>query len=380
MYGIAAYAGMVGFEERTSAYARALEANIVPGALVLDIGCGPGILSLLACRAGAAKVYAVEPDDIIQLARQTAADNGFSDRIEFIQALSTEIDLPQRVDGIVTDIHGVLPLYGKNIISILDARDRLLKPDGWIIPRRETLWAALSCCPAFHSSLVDSWETQYRFNFDKARLRTTNTFCATRLKMDDLIVPPQPWAVLDYKQLHNHSLNGEMSWLVDRTVTAHGVCAWYDCETAEGVGFSNSPAAQGAYVYRHAFFPWPQALELTAGDQIKVGLRADFVDLEYVWSWNAQVTNDSGQEKARYRQSTFIGAPPSRERLRKHAQSFIPVPNEDWQVDRRALALMDGKLTLEEIAGVLRSEFPARFRDWNAALTRAGDLSAKYSR
>ena len=111
MYDIAAYAGMIAFKERTSAYARALEINLEPGAVVLDIGCGPGILSFLACRAGAAKVYAVEPDDIVQLARETAADNGFSDRIEFIQALSTEVDLPQRVDGIVTDIHGVLRLY-----------------------------------------------------------------------------------------------------------------------------------------------------------------------------------------------------------------------------------------------------------------------------
>lgn len=205
-------------------------------------------------------------------------------------------------------------------------------------------------------------------------------YCGARLKMDDLIVPPQPWAVLDYKQLHNHNVSGEMSWLADRTVTAHGTCVWYDSETAEGARFSNSPAARGAYVYRHAFFPWPETLELKAGDQVKIALRADFVDLDYVWSWNAQVTNDSGKEKARYRQSTFIGAPPSRERLRKHAHSFIPVPNEDWQIDRRALELMDGNLTLDEIARTLRSEFPARFRDWNAALTRAGDLSEKYRR
>lgn len=379
MYDIAAYAGMIAFEERTSAYARALETNIVPGAVVLDIGCGPGILSFLACRAGAAKVYAVEPDDIVQLARETAADNGFLDRIKFIQALSTEIDLPQRVDGIVTDIHGVLPLYGKSTISILDARDRFLKPDGWIIPRRETIWAALTCCPSLHSSLIDTWETEYRFDFTKARLQATNGFRATRLKVDDMVVPPQRWAVLDYKQLHDQNVKGEMSWIVDRIVTAHGVCVWYDSETAEGAGFSNSPAARGEHVYRHAFFPWPEALELNAGDQVKIGLRADFVDPDYVWSWNTQVTNDSGREKARYRQSTFSGAPLASERLRKRAHSFVPVPNKDWQIDRRVLELMDRNLTLDEIARALRSEFPTLFKDWNAALTRAGDLSEKYS-
>jgi hypothetical protein len=144
-----------------------------------------------------------------------------------------------------------------------------------------------------------------------------------------MVVPTQLWAVLDYKQLHNNNVNGEMFWLVDRSVTAHGMCVWYDSETAEGAGFCNSPAASGAHVYRHAFFPWPEALELKAGDQVKIGLRADFVDHDYVWSWNTQVTNDSGLQKARYRQSTFNGAPLSRERLRKRAHSFVPVPNKD---------------------------------------------------
>ncbi len=380
MYDIAAYAGMIAFEERTSAYARALEANIVPGAVVLDIGCGPGILSFLACRAGAAKVYAVEPDDIVQLAREMAADNGFLERIEFIQALSTEIDLPQRVDGIVTDIHGGTPVFGKSIISILDAHDRLLKPDGWIIPSRETIWAALSCCPALHSSLIDTWDTEYRFDFTKARLQATNWFSSARLKMDDLVVPPQVWTVLDYKRLHDHNVKGEMSWLVDRGVTAHGVCVWYDCETAEGAGFSNSPAVRGEYVYRHAFFPWPEVLELKAGDQVKIGLRADFVDFGYVWSWNTQVTKDSGQSKARYRQSTFNSTQLARERLHKRAHTFVPVPNKDGQIDRRVLELMDRNLTLDEIAKTLQFDFPTRFKDWDAALTRAGDLSEKYSR
>ena len=121
-------------------------------------------------------------------------------------------------------------------------------------------------------------------------------------------------------------------------------------------------------------------MELKAGDQVKIGLRADFVDHDYVWSWNTQVTNDSGLQKARYRQSTFNAAPLSCERLRKRAHSFGPVPNKDWQIDRRVLELMDRNLALDEIARALRSEFPTRFKDWNVALTRAGDLSEKYSR
>src|SRR5271165_3586372 len=106
MYELVTYGKMVADKGRTSSYDRALRANIRPGAVVLDIGAGPGILAFLACRAGAATVYAVEPDDVIQLAKEIAADNGFSNRIQFIQAMTTEIDLPEKVDGIVADIRG----------------------------------------------------------------------------------------------------------------------------------------------------------------------------------------------------------------------------------------------------------------------------------
>jgi hypothetical protein len=111
----------------------------------------------------------------------TAADNGFSSRIESIQGLSTEIELPEKVVGIVSDVHGPLPFFGKNVVSILDARDRFLKPGGWILLARETIWAALACCPPLHRSLVNSWDTEYGFDFGRARLKAANSLRAARL-------------------------------------------------------------------------------------------------------------------------------------------------------------------------------------------------------
>src|SRR5438876_6163650 len=103
MYDLLAYGAMIADEQRTAAYARALEARITDGAVVADVGTGSGIMAMIACRAGACRVYALEPDDIIQVAREAAAANGFADRICFIQAASSELDLPEPVDGIVSD-------------------------------------------------------------------------------------------------------------------------------------------------------------------------------------------------------------------------------------------------------------------------------------
>ena len=380
MYDLVDYASMIAFKGRTSSYARALEALVTPRSVVLDIGAGTGILSFLACRAGASKVYAVESGDIIQLAREMAADSGFSSRIEFIQELTTEIDLPEKVDGIVSDIHGVLPLFGKNVVSLLDARDRFLKPGGWILPARETMWAALASCPSLHHALIKAWTTEYGFDFGKARLKAVNSLRSARLNPEDLLVAPQRWAALDYKDLQSPSVRGNLSWIVERNATAHGVAMWYEAETPFASGYGNSPAVSEPYVYRHAFLPLPEAVEVTAGDQVTVNIRADFVHDDYVWSWNTTVKGSSSQVKVRYRQSTFIGATLSHERLRRRAAGFVPEPNQDWRVDSKLLELIGRGLSLGEIARALLEEFPARFESFNVALARAADLAETYSK
>jgi protein arginine N-methyltransferase 1 len=379
MYDLIDYGAMIAYHARTCAYARALEAMIVPGAVVLDIGAGPGIMSLLACRAGASKVYAVESEDVIQLGVQAAADNGFSTRIEFIHAMSTEIDLPEKVDGIVSDIHGTTPLARKSLVSILDARDRFLKPEGWIVPGRETVWAALISSPTLYDRFFNVWNTEYQFDFTSARLKACNTPRATLSNAEDLLVAPQRLAVLDYKKLDGINVSGEISWVMDRGATAHGICLWFDSETGAGFSFSNHPASHKANIYRQLFLPWQEAVDLTTGDRVEVSLRADFVHSDYVWSWDTRVTGGECV-KAEFRQSTFTGVQLSPDRLRRRAHRFVPEPNEDSRIDSLALDLMRQKLSLDEIAKALLAEYPARFKNWNAALNRAADLSERYSK
>src|ERR1044072_3208568 len=150
MYSIFSYGSMIADRPRMDAYARALRQAVRPGSVVLDIGTGTGIFAMLACRFGARQVYAIEPGDAIEVAREAAAANGFSERIEFIQGLSNSVVLPERADVIISDIRGVLPLFQHHLPTIIDARKRLLAPDGILIPRRDSLWAAIVQAPELY--------------------------------------------------------------------------------------------------------------------------------------------------------------------------------------------------------------------------------------
>ena len=101
------------------------------------------MFALLACRFGARRVYAIEPEDAIEVAREIAVANGYADRIEFIQAMSTEATLPERADVIISDLGDMLPWFRHHIPSIVDARNRFLAPGGVFIPRRDVAWAAV---------------------------------------------------------------------------------------------------------------------------------------------------------------------------------------------------------------------------------------------
>lgn len=62
--------------------------------IVLDVGCGTGILSLFAAKAGARHVYGIECSAIAEQAKQIVADNNYNGRVTIIQGKVEEISLP----------------------------------------------------------------------------------------------------------------------------------------------------------------------------------------------------------------------------------------------------------------------------------------------
>lgn len=381
-YPLGGYGQMILDAKRTAGYREALLQVVNPGAVVLDIGTGIGMFALLACQCGAARVYAIDPSDLIALARNLAAANGYDDRIHFIQGISTQVTLPEPVDVIVSDLHGSLPFFQQIIPSMVDARQRFLAPRGRLIPQEDTLWAAVVEVPEVYEKYTAAWkEDIYGLDLRAARPLAVNQNFSARVTPKDMLAPAQCWWTLDFYTIAEPNAQGEISWTMERTGTAHGIVIWFDALLAPGVSFSNRPG-ENPGVYTSHFFPWPEPVNLAAGDVVSVDLAANLVGEDYLWRWNTRILDQGrpGRLKADFRQSSFLGAPLSSAKLQQRAASHVPILTEDGHIDRFILELMEDKNSLGEIARRVAVEFPARFAGENEALTRAGDLSLRYGR
>lgn len=145
-----AYAAMRDDEGRTPIFEKAIQKRLAgqEGKLtVLEIGTGPyALLAIIAARAGAKKVYAIEAQpEAAKRARQAVMKAGFEDTIEVLEGFSTAVELPEKADVVVAEIVGSVASEEGMIATIRDAQARLVKQpelaSSWIPNRCQTLAA-----------------------------------------------------------------------------------------------------------------------------------------------------------------------------------------------------------------------------------------------
>jgi type I protein arginine methyltransferase len=380
MYSLRDYGEMIADEERFSAYSRAITQAVRPGDAVLEIGCGPGVFAMLACKAGARKVYAIESEDVVEFARELAAANGLSERIQFIHGDSRKTELPERVNVIVSDIRGVLPLYDHAIPAIEDARQRFLAPGGILIPHRDVLKAALIDAGEFYCRVVSPWRNASSgTKLSSALPLILNASYTGRFKSEQLLSDALSWGELDYATGSDTSVAADLTFRALRPGVAHGVCVWFETRLLDDIGYSTRPGAVNS-VYGQTFFPWLAEVSLEEGQEVRVRLQANLVGEDYVWRWVTTIGHAGSDEERKFEQSTFRGSVFSPESLRRREAGFIPKLSASGEAERWLLDAMDGKSSLQTIAEAAAQRFPKIFSRWEDALRRAADLATQFSR
>jgi protein arginine N-methyltransferase 1 len=130
---------MLGDRPRLQAYRRALQQVIRPGDIVVDIGAGTVILSMLALRHGAARVYAIEADPgMLTLANRIVEHNNLQGQISLVAGDARTVRLPEQADLLVCEMMGNLGPEEEMAESVRAVSSRHLRPDGRIVPRQLT--------------------------------------------------------------------------------------------------------------------------------------------------------------------------------------------------------------------------------------------------
>ena len=140
---------MINDVDRNEFYNRSLAKCVKPSSVVLEIGAGSGLLSMIAAKHGASKVFAIEANrHMCKVAQTNIRENAMQDRISLLNKLSTHV-VQSDFEGfeepqiLVSEILGSLLLSESALDYVHDARDRLLCDDPVIIPASGVQYATL---------------------------------------------------------------------------------------------------------------------------------------------------------------------------------------------------------------------------------------------
>lgn len=282
---------------RTGSYRQAISQVVRSGDVVVDIGCGSGILSLLACRSGARHVYAIENEAVIEIAKLVAAKNGLQNRVTFFNDVSFHVELPERADVIVTETMGTFGFEEGILGSLTDARDRFLKEGGRLIPHSVELFLVPVELPQFYEHVIDFWVTGCQgLDFSPVRELTVNNFHPLKLHEGTFLSEPARVERVVFADTKHTEIDTKGSLFATRRGRVHGLAGWFNAELMQGLTVSNGPGDRASH-WGLAFFPIDRPVRVDRGNRILAEISSSG-NGEF-WNWRIDVNGHRFEQSTR---------------------------------------------------------------------------------
>jgi len=304
-----AFHGMlVADQVRCAAYSDAIAAAVQAGDAVLDIGSGSGLLSLFACQAGARKVYSVERTPIIKLARKLAAANGYADRIEFIEADLITVELPERVNLVVSELMSQA-IFGQHLERLTaHARQNFLVDGGKMLPGR-VMYSAMPVDA--ESDRRRRWPSTDAYQLNLRPLVEAIAHRPMPLKLSKQLPLSSPELIYTYD---GYSCDGrariraQADYVIEQSGSFSGVAAWFDADLGGGIRLGNQ---QDNISWANVLFPIAEAVAVKPGARVEFklnGFEPEQGPPQFEWAFRLWADEHAVEPITTARYSTVAGA------------------------------------------------------------------------
>jgi protein arginine N-methyltransferase 1 len=262
---------------RTPAYRQAIFTNpsLFKGKVVLDAGCGTGILAMFAAKCGARKVYAIEKSSIVDYAAQIVATNGFSSQITVIRGSLEDVEIPEQVDVVLSEWMGYCLLYESMLPSVIVARDRFMKPGGTMFPSRARMYIAGIEDAEYRARKIGFWDNVYGFSYAPIKKWALLEPLVETCPVERIFTTTSKLVELDLNTatVEMLTINAEFQIVANHADTMHGFVVWFDV-LFEGpqrtVELSTSPHKESTH-WSHSIFYLEEPIAL-APDGVVTGM------------------------------------------------------------------------------------------------------------
>lgn len=304
---------------RTLAYRNAIMKNkhLFKDKIVLDVGCGTGILSMFAAQAGAKHVLAVDMSNIIEMAQKVIDLNGFSDKITLFRGKLEDVKLPyDKVDIIISEWMGYFLLYESMLDTVLIARDLHLKEGGLIFPDKASIHVAMIEDEDYKNEKIHFWEDSMQlYGFDYSpfvKIAMSEPLVDT---VDNAAIVTSHYKLIEFDlntvKIKDLAFHKDFKLKVTRDDKVHALLAWFDCDFPYENEDDKVVLPTGAHVpythWKQTVFYLDQVLDVKKGEEITGSLASrpnEFnnreLDIEIEWDFKATGDDDSRKQKGKH--------------------------------------------------------------------------------
>lgn len=259
-------------EVRTESYMRAIldNADTFRDKVVMDVGCGTGVLSIFAAKAGAKRVYAVDCSKIVEQAREIVRLNGFSEVITVIEGKVEEIEVAEEVDIIISEWMGYFLLYESMLDTVLFARDKFLKPDGKLFPDRCTLYICGIEDGEYMSYKYNFWDKVYGIDMSHIKNIALTEPLVDNVNPEQVMSDRVPLVSIDIRTVTKEDLSFAVPFQIKawRPDLCHALVCFFDVKFSGGnipVYFTTSPYSEPTH-WKQTVFYLDRSIFMDSGD------------------------------------------------------------------------------------------------------------------